>query len=168
VIRPRLILLPWLACALLPSAAICQDRALSVSATPEGSARITFPHGEIVTVPKERGQVGVSEGRTAQDSRTVGWLVQNRAGDVDYPISSTLVVWRSGKIIRRFPAAQVFYSWTFYARGRQVAYHVGPLHGESKSHCELHEIESGRLIAAWDGDLDLDNNRPEWTKGLDH
>ena len=168
MIQPRLRLFPLLACALLPSAAMGQDRVLSVSATPQGSARITLPTGEIVTVAKERGQVGVSEGRTAQDGRTVGWLAQYSAGDVDYPISGTLVVWRGGKIIRRFPAAQVFYSWAFYAGGKQVAYHVGPLHGESKSHCELHDVESGRLVAAWDGDLDADNNRPPWTKALGH
>ena len=147
---------------------MCQDRVLSVSATPQGSARITLPGGEIVTVANERGQVGVSDERIAPDGRSVGWLVQYRVGDVDYPISGTLVVWRAGKVIRGFPAAQVFYSWAFYAGGRQVAFHVGPLHGESKSHCELHDVKSGRLVASWDGDLDADHNRPPWTKGLDH
>ena len=141
---------------------------MSVSATPQGSARITLPSGEIVTVAKERGKVGVSEERIALDGRTVGWLVQYRVGDVDYPISGTLVVWQAGKIVRRFPAAQIFYSWAFYADGRQVAFHVGPLHGESKSHCELYDVKSGRLAASWDGDLDADHNRPPWTKALDH
>jgi hypothetical protein len=168
MIRRRLFLLALFACALLPSGMVCQERVLSVSTTLGGSARITLPSGGIVSVPKERGQSGVSDGRTAPDGRTAGWLVQYRAGDVDYPISGTLVIWRAGKIIRRFPTGQVFYSWVFYAGGKQVAYHVGPLHGESKSHCELREIENGRLVAAWDGDLDADNSRPPWTKGLDH
>jgi hypothetical protein len=157
-----------LVCMLIPFAAISQDRALSVSAGPDGAAHIALPSGEKIAVPKERGQVGISEGKTAPDGGTVGWLADYEAEGVSYPISGTLIVWRAGKIVRRFPAAQVFYSWTFYAQGRQVAYHVGPLHGESKSHCELRDIESGRLLAAWDGDLDSGANRPAWTKGLDH
>ena len=168
MIRWCLLLPALFACAVLPSALVCQERVLSVSATPEGLARITLPSGGIVTVPKERGQVGVSEGRTAPDGRTAGWLVQYSAGDVGYPVSGTLVVWRAGKIVRRFPSDQVFYSWAFFADGRQAAYHVGPLHGEPKSHCELHDVESGRVVAVWDGELDSDSNRPAWTKGLNH
>lgn len=133
-----------------------------------GSARITLPNGEIVRAPKERGQVDVTDGRTAQDGQTVGWMVRYIYGDVADLISGTLVVWRAGKIVRRFPSDQAFYSWAFHAGGEQVAYHVGPLHGESKSHCELRDVANGRLVAAWDGDLDSDNNRPEWTKGLGH
>jgi hypothetical protein len=165
MVQPRLLFFPLFACALLPSA--CQERVLSVSIA-GGSARITLPSGEIVRAPKERGQVDVTDGRTAQDGRTVGWLVRSIYGDVADLIPGTLVVWRAGKIVRRFPSDQVFYSWAFYAGGKQVAYHVGPLHGESKSHCELRDIDNGRVAAAWDGDLDSDSNRPEWTKGLGH
>ena len=165
MVQPRLLFFPLFACALLPS--VCQEQVMSVSVA-GGSAQITLPSGEIVKAPRERGQVDVTDGRTAQDGRTVGWLVRYRYGDVPDLIPGTLVVWRAGKIVRCFPAAQVFYSWAFYAGGKQVAYHVGPLHGEPKSHCELHDVKSGRLVASWDGDLDADYNRPPWTKGLDH
>jgi hypothetical protein len=87
---------------------------------------------------------------------------------VSDPIAGTLIVWRAGKIIQRFSTEQSFYSWTFNGEGKQVAYHVGALHGETKSHCELHDARSGRLIAMWDGDLEPGNNRPAWTKGLSH
>ena len=76
-------------------------------------------------------------------------------------------MWRSGRIIQRFQADQTFWSWVFYNNVAQVAYHVGPTHGEDTSHCELHDIEGGRRLASWDGDLD-DANRPPWTRGLDH
>jgi hypothetical protein len=49
-----------------------------------------------------------------------------------------------------------------------VAYHDGPLHGELKSHFELRDAESGRMIAVWEGDLESDGERPAWTKGLSH
>jgi len=45
-----------------------------------------------------------------------------------------------GKIIRRFPTEQSFYSWTFYAQGKTGGlFTLGLLHGELKSHCELHD-----------------------------
>ena len=98
----------------------------------------------------------------------MGWLAEYMVEGVSYPIAETLVIWRAGKIIRRFPGEQTFYGWTFYAQGKQVAYHDGPRHGELKPHCELHDATSGRLIAAWDGDLESGSNQPDWTKGLSH
>ena len=144
-----------------------QGRALSVSAGQDGAAQITFANGKKTTVPKEPGQTGIRETHMAPDG-TVGWLAEYRVEAVSEPIAATLIVWRAGKMIQRFSTQQSFYSWTFYAEGKQVAYHVGPLHGELKSHCELHDTRSGRLIATWDGDLEPGNNRPAWTKGLSH
>jgi hypothetical protein len=120
-----------------------------------------------MTIPKERGQTGISEPQTAPDGRTVGWLVEYDDG-VGYPVPGTLIVWRAGKIIGRFRTDQTFYSWTFFGGGAEVAYHVGPLHGEATSQCELHDVASGRLVAVWDGDLDSEGKRPDWTKGLSH
>jgi len=151
--------------ALLPFAALCQSPAISVSATPDGAALVTLANGEKTTVPKEPDQAGIDEPRVAPDG-TAGWLVQYNVEGVSYPIAGKLVIWRGGKV-RRFPTEQSFYSWAFYAGGKQVAFHVGPLHAEQKSHCELHDAASGRLIAQWDGDLESEN-RPAWTKGLDH
>jgi hypothetical protein len=31
----------------------------------------------------------------------------------------------------------------------------------------LHDVQTGRLLASWDGDLD-NPDRPAWTKRLDH
>ena len=140
---------------------------MAVSAGPGGAAQITFASGRKTTVRKEPGQTGISEARIAPDG-SVGWLAEFSVEGVSYPVAGTLVLWRAGKILRRFPDAQSFYSWTFYAGGKQVAFHVGPLHGEPKSHCELHDAASGRLIATWDGDLDDESHRPAWTEGLNH
>jgi hypothetical protein len=165
--RPRLLLVPLLFNILLPPPATAQDQAAHASAGPDGAAQITLADGKKLTIPKERAQVGISELQTAPDGRAVGWLVDYDDGG-SRPFPGMLVVWRAGKIIRRFPAAQSFYSWTFYAGDKQVAYHVGPLHGEEKSHCELHDVDTGRLIAAWDGDLESPDHQPAWTKGLNH
>jgi len=161
------VLVSLLVTAVLPCVGLSQGHAVSVSAGPDGAAQITFASGKRTTVRKERGQVGITEARIAPNG-TVAWLAEYSVEGISDTVAGTLIVWRAGKAIRRFPAEQSFYSWTFYAGGKQVAYHDGPLHGELKSHCELHDIGSGRAIAVWDGDLDSGNDRPAWTKGLSH
>ncbi len=159
-----LLFLAWL----LAVAGFSQSPAIAVSAGPDGAVEITLANRNKTSVPKEPDQTGFDDAHIAADG-TTGWLVQYNVEGVSYPIDGKLILWRNGRIIRRFATEQSFYSWTFVAKGEQVAYHVGPLHGEQKSHCELHDVASGRLIAQWDGDLEsLANNRPAWTKGLNH
>lgn len=141
-----------------------QDTLSRVYADRKNQAHVVYTNGKSAVVAAEHGQIGIESIQTAGDGQTAGWLVLYT--DPDGPFAGSLVLWRAGKIIRRFQSDQTFWSWGFYAHG-QVAYHVGPTHGESSSHCELHDIESGKLVASWDGDLD-DPNRPRWTKGLDH
>jgi hypothetical protein len=167
MIRRRVLLVALLLSALLPKAGVSQDQAVAVSAAQDGSAEITLANGKKIAVRKEPDQVGISEAQIAPDG-TVGWLAEISVEGVSYPIDGALILWRAGKTVRRFGAEITFWSWTFYADGKQVAYHVGPLHGELKSHCELHDAASGRLIARWDGDLESENNRPAWTKDLNH
>jgi hypothetical protein len=167
VIRGRCVVVSFVLSLLLVDTGVCQDKAVAVSAAPDGSARITLTNGEKITIHKEPGQVDVGESHIAPDG-TVGWLAEYQVEGVSSPVAGILILWREGNTIRRFPTDQSFYSWTFYAQGKQVAYHVGPLHGELKSHCELHDATSRRLIAVWDGDLESGNDRPAWTKGLSH
>jgi len=117
-------------------------------------------------VRPEPGQVGIREPRVSSDG-AAGWLVEFRVRDVTDAVALTLTIWRAGKVVRRFQTDQSFYSWAFYGAG-QVAYHVGPLHGERASHCELRDIKTGHLIEAWDGDLESANNRPPWVGDLSH
>ena len=165
MIRSRCLVIPFLLSVLFVDTGMCQDQAVAVSAGRDGTAQITLANGEKITIQKEPGQVGVGESHIAPDG-TVGWLAEYRVRGVSYPVAGMLIIWRAGKTIRRFPTEQSFYSWIF--QGKQVAYHVGPLHGELKSHCELHDATSGRVIAVWDGDLESGSNRPDWTKGLSH
>jgi len=165
MIRSRWSLIPFLLSVLFADTGMPQDRTVAVSAGRDGAAQITLANGEKIKIQKELGQVGISESRLGPDG-TVGWLAEYKVEGVSYPIAGTLIIWRAGKPIRRFPTERSFCSWTFYADGKRVAYHVRPLHGELKSHCELHDAASGRLIAAWDGDLESESNRPAWTKGL--
>lgn len=167
MIGSRAPLISLLINTLLLNTGISQGQVMTVSAGQDGAAQITSASGKKTTIRKERGQVGISDAQIAPDG-TVGWLAEYSVEGVGYPVAGTLIIWRAGKAIRKFPTGQCFYSWTFCAQGKQVAYHVGPIHGELKSHCELHDVESGRPIAVWDGDLEPGRNRPVWTKGLSH
>jgi hypothetical protein len=167
MIRSREFLITLLLNGLFPHVGMSQGQAVAVSAGPDGAALIALANGRKVAIRKERSQAGIGEPQIAPDG-TVGWLAEYTVDSVSYPIAGTLIVWRAGKTIRRLPAGQSFYSWAFYAQGKQVAYHDGPLHGELKSHCELRDVKSGRMIAVWDGDLESENKRPDWTQGLSH
>ena len=144
-----------------------QDTLSRVYADRKNQAHVEYTNGKDVAVAAERGQIGIDAIQIAGDGRTAGWLVLYTNPDGGSPFAGSLVLWRAGKIIRRFQSDQTFWSWAFYADVVQVAYHMGPTHGETTSHCELHDIERGHLAASWDGDLD-DPKRPAWTKGLDH
>jgi len=69
-----------------------------------------------------------------------------------------------GKPLRRFSADTVFWSWHFVAEGKQVAYCQNSLHpGPSPPSCELHDVETGRLI---DDNRNSTGKSPDWMAGL--
>jgi hypothetical protein len=127
---------------------------------------IVHQNGRDTPVKGEAGQVGIDSVKISNDAQTAGWLVLYSDPDSSTPFAGTLVIWQGDKIVKRFEADQTFWSWAFYANDSEVAYHVGPTHGDAP-HCELHDIDTGKLLASWNGDLE-DAKRPAWTKGLDH
>ena len=143
-----------------------QSAVVRVFRDQKNQVHVVYGNGRVVVVAGEAHQVGIDSVKISKDGQTAGWLALYPDPDSSTPFAGTLVLWRGGKVVRRFQADQTFWSWVFYADATQVAYHVGPTHGEAP-HCELNDIESGRLVASWDGDLD-DAERPAWTKGLEH
>lgn len=114
-------------------------------------------------------QAGAPRGpiKSADDHRTRGWLVPSADPDGSAPIATRLRIERDGKLVRVFTVQQVFWSWGFEPGSKRIAFHTGPTHGERSSHCELHDLATGKLVATWDGELD-DPKRPAWTRVLDH
>ena len=156
-------LISWL----VLSVSLPAQSGFQVFADKTGRVHIRSKNGEEQVVAGKPHQIGIELVQAAPDGQTVGWLVDYSDPDNSSPDAGKLVIFGGGHIVRRFGTDQVFWSWTFYAQGEQVAYHVGPTHGEESSHCELHDVKTGRLLAQWDGDLD-DSKRPQWTRGLDH
>ncbi len=72
-------------------------------ATPATGGQVPEGSSLLAAVPKEPGQTGIREVRTAPDG-TVAWLAEYRVEAMSYPIAGTLIVWRAGKTIQRFSA----------------------------------------------------------------
>jgi hypothetical protein len=143
-----------------------QSAIVRVFADQKNHVHVLYKDGQDIAVAGEPGQVGIDTMKISQDGQTAGWLALDRDPDSSETFAGILVLLRAGKIVQKFHTEQTFWSWSFYEDGTQVAYHVGPTHGDAR-HYELHDIKSGRLVASWDGDLN-DAKHPEWTKGLAH
>jgi len=132
-----------------------------------GTLHVTTSNGQDIRIPKEKGQKGAEEIKITEDHQTVGWLVvyPNPDSNRDWEkLYGELVLWRDGKVTRRFSTEQVFWSWDFWEDGKQVRFHTGPLHGAGRF--ELHDIASGRLLAAVDEEAT--QTLPDWAESLDH
>ena len=141
---------------------------LRVYADKNSDVHIVMNNGKEELVPHQRDQTGIEDAKISPDGRTAGWLVLHPVSDdTEGQFAGSLVIWRGGRIIRIFDTGPTYWSWAFAHGGDQVAYHSGPLHEGPSSHCELRDVNTGRLLASWDGDLQK-ADRPEWTKALDH
>ena len=108
----------------------------------------------------------------AQDGRTVGWLANQmltplEAGsNYSYSVAFELDVWRDGRVIQKFsPPALTIQNWIFLKGGNEIAFHVGPLHGQEFYDCTLFDINSGKELAHWALDR-KDYTVPDWAKQL--
>jgi hypothetical protein len=142
---------------------------LSCSDTPDfcagGTLYIIQLDGKNVQQPKEKDQVRYSSPLISGDQQTVGWLVDSDFCCTSYPISLMLVVYRQGKPLRRFTGdGRAIFDWKFVDRGRRVAFYQDFLHGTPGQHYELRDVETGRLIEKWNGELTP--KAPRWTRGM--
>jgi hypothetical protein len=131
-----------------------------------GTLHVVTANGQDMAVPKEKAQTGAEEIKIANDQQTLGWLVvyPNPNPDRSWEkLYGKLVLWRGGKVMRRYSTEQVFWSWGFWQDGKQVAFHTGPLHGAGRF--ELHDLETGRRVAAFDEDAG--GTPPDWAASLD-
>jgi hypothetical protein len=125
---------------------------------------IVYTNGSEYTVPMEKDQAGCSSVKIADDKRTVAWLVLEKPECcTNYPIPLSLVIYRNRKVIQHITGEPMIWGWQFVKAGSQVAVAVGPQHGESAVHFELHDARTGRLLEEWDGQ---NKKSPAWVSGL--
>jgi hypothetical protein len=151
-----------------PESALAQSNAATsiekVYVDVNGRVHIVGSDGKDLKPPKEKGQVSSDSASIADDKETVGWLVKFPNCCTSYPIAMTLVIWRSGRIVRRFGNGMLIANWHFVAGGKQAAFSTNTVHGDFAPHCELRDLRSGHQIAKWDGPLT--DKAPFWVHEL--
>jgi hypothetical protein len=133
-----------------------------ISAHPNGSVRITYSDGKVVEAPKEKDQSACLDLAVADDKQTAGWLVAYPNPTASYPIPTTLIIYRSGKVLRRIDSGFMFSSWRFMNGGKQVAFHTNTVHGDLAPYYELRDIDANKVIDKWEGPQS--ERAPNWVK----
>jgi hypothetical protein len=128
-----------------------------------GSVHV-LENGTYVAVAKEKGQVGSSLLKVAEDKKTVGWTAEYVNCCTSYNIPLLLVIYRDGRVRQRLGDGLMIYDWRFWDGSRKVAFCSGTVHGEWPGHCELHDAKSGRLLSVINGRLT--DHSPAWVRGL--
>jgi hypothetical protein len=138
-----------------------------VEQDPDGTLHILYADGSRITPPKEgdwgqeRGSRSYSDAAVASDKQTVGWLVNYANCCTSYDIPLTVMIFRSGKVIRRVGDGMMIADWYFLAGGKEVVYHSGTVHGDSARHSARVDIATGKVLATYKGTPD--EKSPDWT-----
>jgi len=83
-----------------------QDTVARVYADQKNQVHVVYKTGRTIVVAGERGEVGIDSIQIAEDGRTAGWLVLYENPDGGSPVAGKLVLWRSGKVMRRVDSDQ--------------------------------------------------------------
>jgi len=130
----------------------------------EGQLHLVTADRRQITPAKERDQVGFDRPAISADQTTVGWLALYPNCCTSYPIPLALVIFRDGKVMHTFGERFPVWRWRFAADSKRVAFAQETVHGHRGVHFELRDVESGRLIAAHDGDPAPD--APQWIRDV--
>jgi hypothetical protein len=158
----------------LCAASAQQPKVTRAYADDSGAVHVVCDDGKERIIHKQRGSVGASEVKVASDLQTVGWLVDWPNPDESQAwrtMAGTLVIWRNGKIVRRFqPGPAVFWGWNFWDGGTQVGYEIGAMHFSNGDY-ELRDIATGSLLAhcyynEYDEKHSDPGEMPDWAKAV--
>jgi hypothetical protein len=119
-----------------------------------GTVHIVLGDGAEVLPPTEKDQVGESYASISKDRRAAGWLADYGNCCASYSLSLELVICEPGRPLQRFQGDdRGICNWQSLAGGRQVAFYQAEAYGPGDPHCELRDVETGRLTSKWDGEI---------------
>jgi hypothetical protein len=138
----------------------------NISVNSTGGIEIAYSNGKVIRPTPEKDQETCIDPAVAADRQTAGWLVAFRdsARTTSYPVPTTLIIYRAGKVVRKVSNGFVIGRWQFSNGGREVAFYTDTLHGGLSPYHELRDIETNRIIAKWEGALS--EKSPDWVKRL--
>ena len=130
-----------------------------------GTVHILLGDGAEVLPPMDKDQVGGSSASISRDRQAAGWLADYDNCCSSDPISLGLMVYRPQKpLLKLHGDGRGIFNWDFVAGGKQVALFQDYAHFGSSPHCELRDVETGRLISKWDGRIT--QKSPKWAKKI--
>ena len=129
-----------------------------------GSVHIVYGDGSEFQPPKEKEQASCSSPAVAESKSAAGWAVEKVVCCQPYPIPTTIVVYRLDKQILQFETGQLIVAWRFLDNGAHVVSHSDRSHGVSSPHYALWDVNTGREIDNWDGELT--ELAPAWARSI--
>ncbi|MFZ6743413.1 hypothetical protein ACO0LC_09320 [Undibacterium sp. JH2W] len=97
----------------------------------------------------EDEQQAFEQPRISGSGLTVAWLAATKNCCTSYPLPTALVIFRKGKVIRRFQEAPPIWGWSFARGDTAVAYRQSYPHGVSPIFYKLRRISDGKLLATF-------------------
>lgn len=113
-----------------------------------GSRQVVAPH-------TLSDQEGFQDPAIAPGGQVVGWLALGPSCCTSYPLPLELVLFRKGRVIRRFDGTLPIWGWSFQRHGSAVAYRERTTHGNSIVMYSLRRIADGKLLdryECWSGE----------------
>lgn len=133
----------------------------------DGSSLSLARDGRTVPAPKtEPEQAGFEQARVSADGRTVGWVAQMPNCCTSYPLPLVLVLYRDGKVIRRFDEAPPIWDWAFVPGRDEVVIRQAYPHGPEYFTFTRLRIADGKALASYECSQDekVHAPRPAWTR----
>jgi hypothetical protein len=168
--------------AILVSIAVhasAQDRYVRAAVDNDGALQIVTAAGKVVVlklapeIESVGKQVGYDDIHISPDGRAVGWLALFPNCCTSYPIPLALVIYSNG-VKRSYSGTGLpVWRWAFQADGKRVAFEQETVHGGFGIHYELHDLNSGRLVASYEPAIGPDNqplpnqHGPMWVEELE-
>lgn len=104
-------------------------------------------HGDVFAPRTDKDQEGFAQPHIAPDGSMVGWLELVPLQGNDGPIPGALVIFRDGKVLRRFRCGDLATAaWAFADGGKAIVCVQSTLHFQSYFVYELRRISDGRLL----------------------
>ena len=130
----------------------------------DGRAHVVSVAGKDTAIAPEKDQAGIQSAQLSEDRTTAGWLVEYPNCCTSYPVALTLVIYRSGRIVRRLTPGWMIFDWRFLEGGKKIAMSAGTVHGMTYRSLSLYDVVTGRMEDHWDGAFEA--TPPAWAREL--
>jgi hypothetical protein len=146
--------------------------AVKSAAEQGGKLRIALRDGRVFTLNRAPGQCAFDNIQIAPDGVTIAWAEGGTAEAPEEPpsrsdeqyVASGPIVWRAGRILRRFDAWGAEVNFQFRGKGDQIAIHAGPAHFDDDQAATLYDVATGRALKSWSHAEKTDP--PDWAAGV--